>query len=242
MEAHNKQQLIVVEDDRVLSSLIKDYFEDEGFKVNCLHTGMGASDLIIDTQPDAVVLDLDLPEVDGFEVCRKARKQFRKPIIMLTGHDSDHIEVSSLNMGADTYLQKPVKLSVLNAHVNALLRRERQYVEEINELNAQPHKTSSQELTIDEGSMCVKLAGRQIDLSYSEMSILSLLMKRKGQLVSRDELYREIRGFDYDGLDRTIDLKISSLRKKIKDTKVPYNHIKTVRGKGYLFRSQSRTD
>ena len=231
----NNPTLFIVEDDKSLSFLMKSYFEEEGFEVTCIEQGSSAVTAIVENQPDVVMLDLDLPGIDGLEVCRKARKEFNNSIIMLTGNDSEFVEIASLNTGADKFLRKPVKLSVLLAHINAELRRSE--YPRANAFVSPTNQTSSvkESVVLEKESLSVLVHGERVDLSSCETQILKILMENAGTCVSRDRLYQEIRGFGYDGLNRTIDLKISSLRKKLGDETAPFRLIKTVRSKGYIY-------
>jgi DNA-binding response OmpR family regulator len=227
--------MFIIEDDRVLSSIMKEYFEGEGFAVTLFYSGLKTCEEIINQQPDIVILDIDLPDIDGIEVCRKARKGYKNPIIMLTGNECHQIEISSLNHGADKFIRKPTRLHVLLAHIYAALRRsECMSMDEIQPTSSVAAEETCQ-FNFDTNKMLAICNGEPVHLTHIELQILSTLIEREGECVSRDELHRLIRGFEYDGFDRTIDLKISDLRKKLSDDQIPYKLIRTVRGQGYTF-------
>jgi DNA-binding response OmpR family regulator len=170
-----------------------------------------------------------LPGADGVEVCRKVRKSFSNPIVMLTASDNEFAEIAALNLGADSYLTKPIKPQVLLAHIQATLRRS----------NLSPPTTLSgetievQDISLNHTKREVRLSGEIIELTTGEYEVLYLLMLNAGKNVSRDELYLKVKGMEYDGVDRSIDLRISHLRKKLGDEEIPYRYLKTVRNKGY---------
>ncbi len=227
LEAEKKTQLLVVEDDRSLSEWICDYLTTQGYEVTLANRGDEAVQLIINDNPDLVILDIMLPGMDGFDVCREIRPFYKKPVLMLTARTEEIDEVIGLETGADDYLAKPVKPRVLLARIKALLRRSC-----ANNIHA---VRSFGQLTIDTNSRTVKLSGDIIDLSSTEFDALLLLTKKEGQIVSRELFMQSLRGLEYDGANRSIDLLISRLRKKLDDDPNNPGRIKTIRGKGYLF-------
>lgn len=223
-----RAKLLLVEDDVELARMIVAYLDDAGFDVTWLTDGAAAIAHASAETPDIIVLDVMLPKVDGMEVCRRVRPDCRAPILMLTAKDDDLVEVTSLGLGADGYLTKPVRPRVLLAHVQALLRRAA-----IDDERAED-RWVVQDLVVDAGAMRLEQAGREVTLTTAEFELLSLLAGRAGTVVSRDEVYRHVRGIEYDGCDRSIDMRVSTLRRKMLDDRPPYRYIKTVRGKGYL--------
>ena len=220
------QHIMVVEDDVSLARWIADYLESHGFMVTVATRGDAALELIKSDLPAAVILDLNLPVMDGLEVCRQARRFFDNPIIMLTARDTDTDEVQGLNIGADDYLSKPVKPSILLARLKALLRRTQKTFDESN--------ISIGELRIDTQSRTVVLFNDVVALSSHEYDVLLLLATKVGQITTRESLIEHIRGIEYDGLDRSVDISISRLRRKLKDDAQVPRRIKTVRGVGYM--------
>ena len=225
----SSKQITLVEDDVEISRLTTMLLECEGYRVSQIYRGDEAIDSIQRQQPDAVILDIMLPGLDGIQVCEKIREFYRGPILMLTGSDEDICELASFNKGADDYVRKPFKPNILVARLRALLRR----LSPDNEhLSVDLGGSGTLEVLSDRRE--VKLSGHILELTTSEFDLLNLLMKQAGYPVSREQCCKTLRGLEYDGLDRSIDMKISALRKKL-DRSGHGSLIKTVRGKGYLF-------
>lgn len=223
------QHILLVEDDLRLSKLIGQFLQQNNFQVTVLNSGEKAADFILSKQPDLVILDIMLPKMDGCSICRKIRHQYSKPIIFLTAKDSDFDHVLGLEIGADDYIIKPVEPHVLLARIHMVLRRvsytKQQKINEIIIGN----------LRIDKASRQVFLADKHIELTSHEYELLWLLAANAGEPQSRDYIHQQMIGREYDGLDRSVDVRVSRLRKKLGDnTKLPYKII-TVWGKGYLF-------
>ena len=220
------QHIMVVEDDTSLAEWIVDYLVSHGYLVTMANRGDKAIELIKEDKPDLVVLDIMLPEKDGFEVCREVRQYFDNPILMLTARHEEVDEVRGLEIGADDYLGKPVKPAVLLARIKVLLRRNQSQ-------NLESRRQFGQ-LLIDEVSRTVTLNDEIVPLSSHEFELLWLLASNAGTIMNREELVAQMRGIDYDGFDRSIDISISRLRKKLSDNPGKPRRIKTIRGKGYL--------
>ncbi|MCM8856993.1 MAG: response regulator transcription factor [Candidatus Thiodiazotropha sp.] len=225
----SKQTIVLVEDDLELNQMISGFLQEEGYLVTSIYNGNDAVGAIVNQNPDLVILDLMLPGIDGIEICRRIRTKYINPIVMLTAKDDDLVEVASLQQGVDNYLNKPIRPHVLLAHVQAALRRSTISVKPTNPVNL-----VVQDITLDPESLRVTLSDESLDLTTGEFELLAVLMENAGLPVSRDKLYKLTQGIEYDGLDRSIDLRISNLRKKLNDESPPYRYIKTVRGKGYL--------
>jgi DNA-binding response OmpR family regulator len=221
--------IILVEDDAELAKMMQSYLISEGYKVSWVDDGLDAVTLILKEKPDLVILDIMLPSIDGIEVCQRIRTDFNQPVLMLTAKDDDFSEVSALNMGADGYLNKPVRPHILLAHIHALLRRNSQITTETDDTLVQV-----QDLFINPKAYTLHKNEQEIVLTSGEFQLLTILVESQGVPVNRDNLYQQLRGIAYDGLDRSIDLRVSSLRKKLDDDLPPYRYIKTVRGQGYL--------
>ncbi len=191
--------------------------------------GKTAVEKILDDMPDLVILDVMLPGLDGVEVCRQVKSEFSNPILMLTAKDDELTEITSLNRGAMGYLTKPVRAHVLLAHIKALLRHRNPEEE-----TAFANVITIQDLVLRKNAYEASLDGQLLDLTTAEFQLLALLVEHAGQVISRDSLYRQLRGIEYDGIDRSIDMRVSSLREKMNDATPPYRYIKTIRGKGYL--------
>ena len=218
--------ILIVEDDKSLASWVADYLVSHNFEVTVADRGDHAIELIREDVPNAVILDLNLPEIDGIEVCRQVRHFYSNPIIMLTARDADDDEITGLQIGADDYLSKPVKPKVLLARLQALLRR--------TVVTGYSENITIGQLHIDVNSRSVILDGAVIDISTHEFDVLRLMASRAGETLTRQELISEIRGIDYDGFDRSVDICISRLRRKLGDSGAQPRRIKTLRGVGYL--------
>ncbi|WP_057830808.1 response regulator [Colwellia sp. TT2012] len=237
MVAQTGSHILLVEDDIDLAQWIADYLTARDFKVTICHRGDEAVVLIGSLNPDIVLLDGMLPGMDGLDVCKTVRASFTNPIIMITARDEEIDEVLGLEMGADDYITKPVRARVLLARIRALLRRKeksRTASSRVDEL-ASNGVLKFSGLVISAQARSVILDGESIKISSNEFDVLWFLASKAGQVVSRKELVSHFRGFDYDGFDRSIDLRISRLRKKLKDDSSEPFRIKTIWGKGYLF-------
>lgn len=225
-------QILIVEDDQRLAELTREYLESNGLKVAIESDGGKAAARILKEQPDLVVLDLMLPGEDGLTICRKVRGQYDGPILMLTARTDDMDEVLGLEMGADDYVCKPVRPRVLLARIRALLRRREGHAE--GEVESQRRLQFGQ-LVIDSAMREAWLREQSIELTSAEFDLLWLLAANAGRILSREEIFTALRGIEYDGQDRSIDVRISRIRPKIGDDPMHPRLIKTVRSKGYLF-------
>ncbi len=225
-------QILIVEDDQRLAELTQEYLESNGLKVAIESDGAKAVARILKEQPNLVVLDLMLPGEDGLTICRKVRGQYDGPILMLTARTDDMDEVLGLEMGADDYVCKPVRPRVLLARIRALLRRSEGNTEVA--LESQRRLQFGQ-LVIDSAMREAWLREQSIELTSAEFDLLWLLAANAGRILSREEIFTALRGIEYDGQDRSIDVRISRIRPKIGDDPMHPRLIKTVRSKGYLF-------
>ena len=225
-------KLVIVEDDPILREMLQEYFESQSFEVVTISDGALACEQILTIQPDIVLLDLMLPEVDGLTICRQVRSQFNGKILILTASDDDFDHVAALETGADDFISKPIRQRVLLARVRMHLRRfsESSVSAEVSKNELVFGKLSLNRVT----KVCTHI-GQDISIAESEFELLWLLASSPEQVLSRNFLTQELRGVDYDGIDRFIDNKIVILRKKLNDITVPPKKIITVRGKGYLF-------
>lgn len=221
-------ELLLVEDDAELASLIADRLRREGFTVATEANGETAAGRILAERPELVILDVMLPGIDGYEVCRRVRPAYSGPILMMTALDDDIDQVLGLELGADDYVVKPVRPRVLIARIRALLRRG-------SPSTADRRVVISGSIRIDAARREVLRDGEPVSLTTTEFDLLWLLASRAGDVVDRDEIYRAVYGTDYDGLDRSADVYISRLRSKLGDDPKQPQLLKTVRGVGYLF-------
>lgn len=223
-------RLLLIEDDVRLASLVRDYLTQENFDVSVQHKGDVAVADFDASAVDIIVLDLMLPGMNGLQVCTQLRKTFTGPILILTAKSSDIDHVMGLELGADDFVTKPIEPPVLLARLRALLRRTQAV-----QRSAEHQALSFGRLTVDLQSHQVTYDGEEVDLTTQEFELLSFLARNAGTVLSRDAIYNNIRGIEYDGLDRTVDVRISRLRKKLHDNPEQPYRIRTIWGKGYLF-------
>ena len=230
--------ILIVEDDQRLAELTREYLEGNGLSVSIEADGALAAERIINERPDLVVLDLMLPGEDGLSICRTVRNRYDGPILMLTARADDLDQVLGLETGADDYVCKPVRPRLLLARIRALLRRREGSMEP---LTANPHSKRCQygPLIVDSALREAWLRGEGIELTGAEFDLLWLLASNPGRIMSREQIFAQLRGIEYDGQDRSIDVRISRIRPKIGDDPDHPRMIKTVRGKGYLFVSEA---
>ena len=231
-------RVLIVEDDERLADLTREYLESNGMQVGVEGDGSAAVERIKTEQPDLVILDLMLPGEDGLSICRLVRPYYTGPIIMLTARDDDLDQVLGLEMGADDYLSKPVRPRVLLARIRALLRRVKDSnANRENGIEGEDGQTrvTFANLVVDNSMREAWLDEQVIELTSAEFDLLWLLSSNAGRVLSREEIFTALRGIEYDGQDRSIDVRISRIRPKIGDDPLQPKRIKTVRSKGYLF-------
>jgi len=224
--------ILVVDDEEDLLELVRYTLAKEGHSVTCVDTGEKAVDSVRQSLPDLIVLDLMLPGIDGLEVCRRLKGDLKTrevPIIMLTAKSEERDVITGLDGGADDYVTKPFSPRVLLARVKSLMRRKDA------ELRTQ-HDTIIQirELVIHPGRHEVKLQGEPINLTYTEFALLQFLAKRPGWAYSRSQIVDAVKGEDYPVTERSVDVQVAGLRKKLGSFG---GNIETVRGVGYRFRA-----
>jgi len=220
--------ILLIEDEEKVSEVIKAYLEKEGFKVCCATKGLQGISLFNKIDFKLIILDLMLPDIDGEEVCRIIRETSQVYIFMLTAKVELSDKIKGLNMGADEYLSKPLSPRELTARVKALFRR----------LDSKKVKILSYnegELEIDKEKRCIKVKGEDIILTPNEFDLLYTLASVEGNVLSREQLIQNIYGIDFEGSDRTIDVHIKNLRKKIEDNSKAPKYIITVTKIGYKF-------
>lgn len=225
--AMEQVKILLVEDDKRLADLVCEYLSQHEFVVRVESRGDSAVENF-SADIDLVILDLMMPGMDGLSVCRILREKYDGPILMLTAKGTDIDQVVGLELGADDYVVKPVEPRVLLARVRALLRRRRRSTSD-------QAKLSFGRLSINKATQQVLVDGSPVILTTQEFDLLWLLASKAGEVLSRPDIYQQLRGLEYDGLDRTVDVCISHLRKKLNDDSEQPGLIKTVWGKGYLF-------
>lgn len=241
----NHHRILLVEDNIRLAKLIAEFMQKHGYEVVIEGRGDNAIARIIDQQPDVVILDLMLPGVDGLEVCRSVRPFYTGAILMLTAQDEDIDQIVGLELGADDYIVKPVEPRVLLARIKSQLRRSHpsgtlssSSPPTMNTATRKPvslAKIVAGALVISPQQRTVTLNNTQINMTTQEFDLLLLLANHTGNILTRDQLCQHLYGMEYNGVDRSIDILISRLRKLIKDDSEHPSYIKTVRNKGYLF-------
>lgn len=239
------EKIILVEDDTKLSSLIQLYLSQHGFEVDVIADGESAVDLILEVSPEIVILDLMLPGKDGLTICREIRSRYKGKILFLTASEDDMDHVAGVELGADDFIIKPIKPRVLLARIRMLLRRSEHSDEDVQDSSdnsSMPRLTKELvfgQLNISHSKRSVGLEGESVQLTTGEFDLLWLLASHAEQILSRDFIYKELRGIEYDGMDRAMDTKVANLRKKLGDNASLSTRIITVRGQGYLFVAES---
>jgi DNA-binding response OmpR family regulator len=212
------------------AELTAQYLEQNGLSVAVETRGDHAMARFESDHPRAVLLDIMLPGIDGLTLCRELRKRFEGPILMFTARDSDIDQVIGLEAGADDYVSKPADPMVLLARTRALLRR----AERTHEAGLRRGEIVLGGLRVSAAAQQVTLDGEPVPLTTLEFELVHLLARHAGEVLSREEIFRSLRGIEYDGVDRSIDGRISKLRRKLKDDPSAPTRIKTIWGKGYL--------
>ena len=229
------QSLFIVEDDIKLRSMLEEYFVKQDFDVTTFEDGSSAVEAVVQHQPDLLLLDLMLPGMDGLTICRQIRAKYSGKVLMLTASDDDFDHVAALEIGADDFVSKPIKPRVLLARMRMLLRRNSLGAAST-DIDSKPLNTLTYgQLSLNQARKICVLDGAQVSMSDSDFDLLWILASSPDEVLSRDFLTQTLRGIEYDGLDRTIDNKVVSLRKKLDDHSATPKRIITVRGKGYLF-------
>ncbi len=222
-------KILVVDDDKKTVDLIRLYLEKDGYRVLAAHDGQRALELARQKQPDLIVLDLMLPAVDGLDICRTLRVhgESKVPIIMLTARTTEEDKLLGLDLGADDYMTKPFSPRELLARVRAVLRR-------VDETKTQgPPQVRYDDLTVDFVRHEVRLGEVPVHLTPKEFKLLETLARTPGRAFTRLELLDAVFGFDYDGLERTVDVHVMNLRKKIEPEPEQPRYVITVPGVGY---------
>ncbi|MTH46110.1 two-component system response regulator RstA [Intestinirhabdus alba] len=230
--------IVFVEDDPEVGSLIAAWLAKHDMEVLVEPCGDLAEAMILRTRPQLVLLDIMLPGKDGMTLCRDLREKWSGPIVLLTSLDSDMNHILALELGACDYILKTTPPAVLLARLRLHLRQGEQagQSQELCRARIAPHKALSfGTLTVDPVNRVVTLAGEEIALSGADFALLWELATHAGQIMHRDALLKNLRGISYDGLDRSVDVAVSRLRKKLQDNAFEPYRIKTVRNKGYLF-------
>lgn len=224
------EHLLVVDDDQQLRELLARYLGEQGFRVSTAADARGMDDLLAHEQPDLIILDLMLPGEDGLSIARRMRAKNHIPIIMLSARGEEVDRIVGLEVGADDYLPKPFNPRELLARIRAVLRRPN--IKEVATANAS-YRFGPFELDIERRS--VKRAGAELNLTAGEFTLLRVLIEHPNQVLSRDHLIDLIKGYDRSPFDRSIDIRVTRLRRKIEDEPSSPRFLRTVWGEGYMF-------
>lgn len=215
-----KRKILIIEDEKNLMQVLKDNFLQEGFDIISSLDGEEGVDKFYSENPDLILLDINLPKKNGWEVCKEIRNISTLPILMMTARDSDEDEYKGLDLGADDYITKPFNLKILTLKVKKLLKLDDNSIYKFENLSFDAKKGE------------VILNGENIELTRREIQFLEYMIKNRGIIFSREYLLNEVWGFDFDGDDRVVDTLVKRVRKKLGD----YSYLlKTVRGMGYSF-------
>lgn len=226
-------RILLVDDEQLITDSLSYSLKREGFEVDIAADGISAIQAVEETQPDLIVLDLMLPDISGFEVCRRLRTFTATPVIMLTARGEEIDRVLGLEVGADDYLAKPFSFRELLARIQAMLRRV-----QLDRQTPQPQNVSMGQLSMDPVARRVYKGDQEVQLSAREFDLLAILMKNAGRAMSRDELIKLVWGDDWVGDPRTLDVHVRWLRLKIEEDPASPQYIQTVRGFGYRFAGQ----
>jgi len=233
-QQQSQKSVLIVEDDKSVAQLIRLYMAQAGYQVLSAETGLDGLDLALNGDPDIVLLDLNLPGMDGTEVCRNIRASSFVPIIMVTARVEEDDRLLGLDLGADDYVLKPFSPRELVARVNAVLRRTQRDAEK-RELTKETVSAGSINIDLDRRAASVN--GSEIDLTPTEFRLLTYFIEASGRTVSREQIIENVFGYDFNGYDRTVDTHVSNLRKKLEVADPEVKHLKTMYGVGYRFDS-----
>ncbi len=223
------ETILIIEDDPSILLGLKKNLQFEGYNVMHASDGEEGLELVFQSQPDLVILDIMLPNISGFEICKAIRKKNLKvPIIMLTAKDKEIDKIMGLDLGADDYLTKPFSVRELIARINAVLRRKRQFEPSVSGF-------TFHNVEVDFVGQSVKQNGDPVEMSPKEFLLLKFLIENSSKVLSRDEILNNVWGYDYFGTSRTVDNFINKLRQKLENDMNSPEYIITVRGVGYKF-------
>ena len=225
----SEHSMLIVEDDQNLAELTRDFFEQFEFTCAIEGNGQRALEKALEQQPDVILLDIMLPDLDGIQICKQIRDKVSSKIVMLTARSDTIDQVLGLEIGADDYVSKPVEPRLLLAKVRAVLRRD----------NSPPEKKGDElsfaDFVLNTHKRELTRKGQPVELSTHEYDLLLMLTKTPGEVISREDIFQQLRGVEYDGQNRQADILISNLRAKLEPEADSPNLIKTIRSKGYLF-------
>lgn len=225
-------QILIIDDDVALCELVTEYLEPLGFQIESVHRGDAGVERALAGEHSLVVLDVMLPGLNGFEVLRRIRAESKIPVLMLTARGDDIDRIVGLEIGADDYLPKPFNPRELTARIRAILRRTTSEAPVDQALEKRLHVG---DVELDSGTRAITRGGQNVELTAVEFDLLEKLLRSAGQIVTREELSKQVLGRSSSPFDRSIDMHISNLRKKLGHRADATERIKTVRGVGYIY-------
>jgi len=231
-----RRKILVVDDERKIVELVRLYLEKDGYRVLVAYDGLEALELARQKRPDLILLDLLLPGMDGLDVCRILQAESEVPIIMLTARTTDEDKLIGLELGADDYITKPFNPREVVARVRAVLRRAGK------EASRGPAEMRFADLVIDRRRHEVRMRDEVVDLTPTEFRLLEVLAGEPGRAFTRLELLDRVFGYDFEGFERTVDVHVKNLRKKIEPDPRQPTYVQTVYGVGYKFGEDSGED
>jgi two-component system response regulator CpxR len=224
-------RILVIDDDVELCGLVSEYLAPEGFQVEAVHDGRAGLERALNGNYLLVVLDVMLPGMNGFDVLRNMRDKSRIPVLLLTARGEDVDRIVGLEIGADDYLPKPFNPRELVARIRAVLRR----TTAGSNGDGVPEAVKVGDVELDPATRTVRQNGKALDLTSVEFNLLEVLLREAGRVVTRERLVDSVLSRKFSPFDRSIDMHVSKLRKKLGDSDAGDDHIKTVRGVGYIF-------
>ena len=230
-----KNRVLIAEDEKPISDIIKFNLEKEGYEIITAYDGEDALKKALNEQLELIILDIMLPSMDGFEICKRVREKSSVPIIMVTAKEEEVDKILGLELGADDYITKPFSIRELVARVKANVRRQEM---NINADQQEKEIIKNKDLSIDLMKYEVKRGSTSIDLTVREFELLKFLAKQKDQVFSREQLLERVWGYEYYGDIRTVDVTVRRLREKVEDDSSNPTYIMTKRGVGYYFKGE----
>jgi len=224
------KKILIVDDEKPIVDILKFNLEKEGYKTIEAYDGEQAVEMALESKPDLIILDVMLPKMDGFSVCKKIRQKLTCPIIMLTAKEEDVDKIIGLELGADDYMTKPFSIRELTARIKANLRK---HVIQEEEIEVDTTSIKIKDLVLDSEKYVVIKNGVIIDLTMKEFEVLKLLASNAGQVFTREQILKNVWGYDYYGDLRSVDVTIRRIREKIEDNTAEPKYIITKRGIGY---------
>ncbi|MGL4252510.1 MAG: response regulator transcription factor [Fusobacteriaceae bacterium] len=217
------KKILIVEDEKDLAEIMKKSLVEENFSVEMVHEGGMAMEVFYHFNPDLVLLDINLPKKNGWEICREIRKISTVPIIIMTARDGELDEIQGLELGADDYVTKPFSLKVMVLKVKKILKVQGENIFKL------------EDMTLDFNSFTLEIESEKIELSKREIQLLEYLIKNKGMVLARENILNEVWGYEFFGEERAVDTLVTRVRKKLGKYG---DHIKSVRGVGYVFQEK----